>query len=94
MCLCVTKGTDDFTMPHVNIHALPVTKEQSAFLKASTREQSCSILWFAHRVGRITASNFKAIDVTNSCMPFQSLISRLFYSREPQFFLLQLQGTV
>ena len=62
-----------------------MTKEQSVYLEAHTREQSGSKLWFVHRAGRITASNFKAAAVTNSCMPSQSLISRLCYPENHKF---------
>ena len=65
--------------------SLKVTKEQSTCLEANTREQSGSKLWFTHRAGRITASNFKAAAVTNSCMPSQSLISRLYYPENHKF---------
>ena len=51
------------------------TKEQIAYWEVHTMKQSCSKLWFAHRAGRITASNFKAAAITNSCMPSQNLIN-------------------
>ena len=66
-------------------YSLQVTKEQSTCLETNTREQSGSKLWFTHRAGCITASNFKAAAVTNSCMPSQSLISRLCYPENHKF---------
>jgi len=62
-----------------------VTQEQAVKLEEATREQASSKVWFLHRAGRITASNFKAAAATNTYMPSQSLIKRLCYPEAFKF---------
>ena len=39
-----------------------VSQEEVTYLEEATRLQSQSLLWFVHRVGRITASMFHAVN--------------------------------
>ena len=59
--------------------------EQAVKLETETRGQSSKKSWFLHRAGRITASNFKSVVVTNPCMPSQSLIKRICYPEAFKF---------
>ena len=59
--------------------------EQVAKLERETRGQSSNKSWFLHRAGRITASNFRSVVVTNPCTPSQSLIKRICYPEAFKF---------
>ena len=59
--------------------------KSSQVLEANTKDQSNSRLWFMHRVGCITASNFKSAVGTDPCMPSQSLIKRICYPESYKF---------
>ena len=62
---------------------LEVTAKQVAALKAETREQSNSKLWFTHRAGRITASILKSAVRTNQEKSSKSLIKSICYVELP-----------
>ena len=62
---------------HTFDHTLTISSEEAAYLEESTRLQSQSPLWFHHRVGRITASNFKRVKQTSISNPSSSLIKKL-----------------
>ena len=40
---------------------IKITQEEADYLEKSTKLQAQSLLWFAHRRGRITASKFSAV---------------------------------
>ena len=55
-------------------HNLEITCQQAENLEKATRGQSKTKLWFHHRAGRLTASNFKGTTHANLAEPPQSLI--------------------
>ena len=52
---------------------------QSINVEGESKEQHQSKLWFEHRAGRVTASNFKAASRTNPQKPSATLIRRICY---------------
>lgn len=54
-------------------------------LEEATKGQASNKLWFLHRAGRITASQFKAVCHTNPIMPSQSLIKKICYPEAMKF---------
>ena len=60
------------------------TQQQADFLEASTRQQSSSVLWFEHRIGRITASVLgKVSRCQNTSYPYSIVRSIMQYSKPP-----------
>lgn len=57
--------------------SLTVTPTESNYLFESTRLQSQSSIWYLHRAGRLTASNFGTICKTSATNPSKSLIKRI-----------------
>lgn len=62
---------------HVFDHKIKVTAAQAEYLTASTKLQSQSLLWFEHRLGRLTASRFGTVCKTNPDKPSKSLLSAI-----------------
>ena len=58
---------------------LEITCQQAENLEKATRGQSKNKLWFHHRAGRVTASNFKSATHANFAEPPQSLIKSICY---------------
>ena len=58
-------------------HGLKVSQQEVRYLSEATRLQSESLLWFEHRKGRITTSQFGAVCRTCIDAPSQSLIKRI-----------------
>lgn len=56
---------------------LSVSTSEAEYLEEQTRLQSQSILWFEHRIGRITASKFAAVSKANKSSPPLSLVKTL-----------------
>ena len=56
---------------------LKMTQEEADYLQQSTRLQAQSLLWFAHRKGRITASKFGAVCQTSVSSPSKSLVDSI-----------------
>ena len=56
-----------------------ITRQQAENLEKDTRGQSKTKLWFQHRAGRVTASNFKSATHANLAEPPQSLIKSICY---------------
>ena len=65
-----------------------VSESQSRTIEEQTKGQARSRLWFRHRAGRVTASNFKAAARTDSesGRPSISLIKRICYPESYKFF--------
>ena len=61
---------------------LKVTQEEADYLQQCTKLQTQSLLWFAHRRGRITASNFHSVCHTSTSNPSESLIQKLLQERQ------------
>ena len=53
------------------------SQEDAQYLSEATCLQSQSLLWFEHRKGRITASQFGAVCRTSTQSPSQSLLNRI-----------------
>ena len=68
-----------------NLLIFQISMEQVNLLEQSTRKQAKCKLWKVHHEGRITASNLKAVDRTNPCMPAESLIKRICYPQAYSF---------
>ena len=64
---------------------IKVSLEQIVTMEKSTHRQAQNKLWFRHREGRITASNFKAAARTSRSMPAVSLIKRICYPQAYKF---------
>ena len=62
-----------------------VSIEQATSLERYTQEQSKSKLWFQHRAGRVTASQFKMAAATDMTQPSQSLIKAICYPEAMKF---------
>ena len=60
---------------------LKLTQEEADYLEQCTKLQSQSLVWFAHRKGRVTASNFHSVCHTSTTNPSESLIQRLLQER-------------
>eukprot|EP00731_Ephydatia_muelleri_P003205 Em0001g3205a len=56
---------------------IKITQEEADYLEKSTKLQAQSLLWFAHRRGRITASKFSAVLHTSIASPSQSLVDSI-----------------
>ena len=53
-----------------------MTQEEVTYLEEATRLQSQTLLWFEHRVGRITASRFHAVKSASLDPPPASLLKQ------------------
>jgi hypothetical protein len=60
-------------------NSLSVTSEQAQNLEMKTREQSKSKLWNKYRAGRVTASIFKQVSMSDPSNPSISLIKKVCY---------------
>ncbi|XP_038045309.1 uncharacterized protein LOC119719909 [Patiria miniata] len=58
---------------------ITVSAEASKNVKAETRDQSKSKMWFRYRAGRVTSSRLGAVCKTNPAMPAMSLIKCICY---------------
>lgn len=64
--------------------ALTCSKQQADFLEASTRGQSSSVVWFEHRIGRITASVIGSVSKCKErAYPYSLVNSIMQYSKPP-----------
>lgn len=68
-----------------NVIHFHVYLQVAALVEETTREQAKCGKWFSFRVGRITASNAKAVSRTSTTNPSKSLIVRICYPEENQF---------
>ena len=60
-----------------------VTSDEAEYLAYSTHLQSQSLLWFEHRKGRLTSSQFGPISRTSLAKPSRSLVSRILQQNPP-----------
>ena len=64
--------------------ALTCYQQQADFLEASTRGQSSSVVWFEHRIGRITASVMGGVSkCKETAYPYSLVNSIMQYSKPP-----------
>lgn len=68
-----------------NLIHFHVYLQVTALVEETTREQAKCGKWFSFRAGRITASNAKAVSRTSTTDPSKSLIARICYPEENQF---------
>lgn len=64
--------------------SLLLTNQEAEYLEYSTRLQAQCDLWFKHRKGRITASNFAAISHTQIDHPSVSLLKKVMQYTQTQ----------
>ncbi|KAG0443843.1 hypothetical protein HPB47_014464 [Ixodes persulcatus] len=69
--------------------SLTLDPEVTAAIEVETKKQASSEKWFAFRAGRVTASNAKAVCRTSIDNPSQSLVRRICYPLETQFWAPQ-----
>ncbi|KAM7299280.1 hypothetical protein ISCGN_019847 [Ixodes scapularis] len=69
--------------------SLTLDPEVTAAIEVETKKQASSEKWFAFRAGRVTASNAKAVCRTPIDNPSQSLVRRICYPLETQFWAPQ-----
>ena len=64
--------------------ALTCSQQQADFLEASTHGQSSSVVWFEHRIGRITASVMGGVSkCKETAYPYSLVNSIMQYSKPP-----------
>ena len=59
-----------------------VSEEAAIDAESSTKRQSKDKMWYDLRVGRITASNMKAVYATDLSNPSQSLVKKICYANK------------
>ncbi|CAN8007430.1 unnamed protein product [Ixodes pacificus] len=69
--------------------SLALDPEVTAAIEVETKKQASSEKWFAFRAGRVTASNARAVCRTPIDNPSQSLVRRICYPLETQFWAPQ-----
>ncbi|KAG8177206.1 hypothetical protein JTE90_010779 [Oedothorax gibbosus] len=73
----------DMDLPYLQKKALDivieVSQQEADALAKATVKQAKSILWHQSRLGRLTASNFKAVCCTSLDKPALSLVKRICY---------------
>lgn len=62
---------------------LRITPQEADYLAHATYLQSQSFLWFEHRKGCLTASQFGPISRTSLCKPSRSLVSQILQHSPP-----------
>ncbi|KAH8025144.1 hypothetical protein HPB51_003986 [Rhipicephalus microplus] len=67
------------------MRTLSIELQVTTLVEAETREQAKSTKWFAFQAGRITASNAKAVRRTSIPSPSISLLKKVCYPQETQF---------
>ena len=70
-------------------NSLCVTSEQAQNLEMKTREQSKSKLWNKYRAGRVTASIFKQVSVSDPSNPSITLIRKYAIQTLSNFIVMQ-----
>ncbi|KAH9360906.1 hypothetical protein HPB48_003595 [Haemaphysalis longicornis] len=68
-----------------NVIHFHVYLQVTALVEETTREQAKCRKWFSFKAGQITASNAKAVSRTSTTYPSKSLIVRICYPEENQF---------
>lgn len=68
-----------------------ITHDEAAYLEESTRLQAQSLLWFEHRIGRLTASKFLAVSRASLDPPPASLVKEIMVRSNVSGFVPALQ---
>ena len=73
----MTEGELEAVCKEVFTKGIVITPEEAAYLEESTRLQAQSLLWFEHRMGRITASKLLAVRRASLHPPPASLVKQI-----------------